>query len=232
MKQRKWRLIFAVIPLVALFLWAREAASWRPIAISEKEFRARATILISAREWRDPEQDGHAVLTPQQKRLKKKLRDQGWQAHALSPDKTRLLAENLASGDAAIFHPSDGRALRIIPATKKLGGGSWLWWGWSSDGKIVWFARGEDQPIELFDARTGEHLWNCEWLNTAWTCSPDGQVFADQQDDAISVWEAKTGRLLKKFNFPNATDEIYFTHDSQHLLLAVAPSQYRQMRLR
>lgn len=228
-KRRLLLLTLTITPLLILFVMARQAASWRPRALTASEFAAQQAPAFAFVDW---EED--AALTPAQLQTKRRLVSKNWQPRALSPDGAQILAECMDCEGFALLDPKSAQLIHRLKPRKNSFSGEWRDAQFSSDGRYVEFSHFESTPPQVFDARTGQWLWDADYWNAKFAFSPDGTLAAhtNGQEDAILVRETATGREIKRVPYAYNETKIGFSRDSNFLLAEVAPRKFQRWRLR
>ena len=229
MKRRRISLALLMVPILGLFLWAQQAASWRPKTITNEEFTAQQTPQFPFVDWQESEN-----LTPAQRAIHLRLLAKNWQPLALAPDEKRMFAQNLKTEDYALLSVGNANTIHLLKPRKNSFSGEWRDAQFSPDGRYLEFSCFESTPPQVFDARTGKWLWSADYWNAKFAFSPDGEFAAhtDANDDAILVRETATGRELKRLPYAYNETRLGFSRDSNFLLAEVAPRQFRRWRLR
>ena len=227
-RSRIWLALAVFIPL-ALFIAARQAASWRLQTINKTEFQTRLAPQPTYLDF-----DDSSGLTPAQKQLKRRANAQGWQVRSLAPNEKLALAENEASSAVAILNANDA-SVAVKLETKQLNSSGGMSAGeFSSDGSLVAFSRFEVSATQIFNVQTGKLLWQGEYWAEKFAFSPNGKFAAlpDVNQTMLTVRDARSGRELKRLPTPNFTENWGFSRDSDFLLIEIAPGEFRRLRLR
>ncbi len=228
MKRHPFFFALAIIP-IGLFFAARQAASWRPVAITKAEFdeqlQLEPNFLFFAEESK-------SLLSASQLKLKQLAVSKGWFPRALSLDGKQMLAEGKTCAQAAILNTIDASVIAkmtVPPAS------ACKYWGgpqFSSDGRWVMFSQ-DGTATHLFDARSGQYLWSSAGNNIGrFAPDCDSVAFTDWKTNGIEVRDVATGRQLRRLTFASVQHRWNFSRDGNYLLVAVAPGQYRRARLR
>ena len=233
-RSRKLLLALAVFVPLALFIVARQAASWRLQPITQAEFQAR---LAPQPPYVDFDSDGQGkapALTTAQRQLKQRANAKGWQPRSLSSDGKLLLAEKEATESVAILKAVDASVAVKLQTKKNARPGEMSAGEFSSDGRLVAFSRFEISATQVFDAQTGQRLWEGEYWGEKFVFSPDGKLAAlpDVNQTMLTVRDARSGRELKRLPTRNFTENWGFSRDSDALLVEIAPGEFRRLRLR
>lgn len=203
----------------------------QPQSVSESEFAARAAVTPQK-----PVDFWSKNLSASAKRLKRLAKSQKLEAHSLSPDGRLLLAASneIALCHATILSANDGHIVARLaqprPDYCDEGGAQW-----TRDSGLVAFSQFEVSATQVFDARTGAHLWGGDYWGETFRFSPDNQFAAltDVNGRFLSVREIRSGRELKRLPLKKAfTDNWNFSRDSNYLVAEIAPGEFRQLRLR
>ena len=222
-------ILLAIVPLVALFVWAREAASWRPKTIGEAEFYAR---LAPPPKVVDFATD---VLTANEAQLKQRMSERGWLLLAMSPNAKRVFAQTKDHCTAAIFsvepdinklhRVTDGNQMDCYPRTNAF---------WSPDGRVVWCSFGKEQKVRVYNANFGNFIWNEAIDTNDVLSSPDGRLVlvATKSGRYLEIYEALTGWQTKFYQPQKPFKSAHFSRDSSYVLIENANGQFQQLRLR
>ncbi|MCM5663181.1 WD40 repeat domain-containing protein [Galbibacter mesophilus] len=100
--------------------------------------------------------------------------------------------------------------------------------GWSADGKYV-AAASEDYLITIYESKTGEVFKTIKLKKAVdgLTWSHKGALLAvgeektkegDELQGWIHIYDMSTGKEVKKMDFGNTVNELFFTQDDQYLL--------------
>lgn len=200
--KRKLLLIFAVVMPLGLFLAARQAASWRPQRISAAEFNSR---LVPVPSYRG--EGNNAPIWWQ--RLEKVARSKGWELEAVSPDQRRMLVSASAPNfcyHAAVLDSKGAVVARLPSRPAKAFCGEWDGSQFSPNGTLVSFSQFEVSATQVFDARTGQHLWSGEQSGEAVYFSPDGRFAALKRKGDLWLLDARNGAGLRKLQVPAPYD--------------------------
>ena len=229
MRYRRIWLALLMVPILGLFLWLQQAASWRPKIITRQQFIAQQAPAAAFVAWQE-----HQTLTPAQQAIELRLLEKNWQALVLGPDGKQMLAQDLKTENYALISAKDASLVHLLQPKKNSFKGEWLGGQFSSDGRYVEFACFESTPPQVFDARKGKWLWSADYWNAKFAFSPDGTFAAhtNGSEDFILVRDAATGREWKRLPYVSNAGALSFSRDGNALLAEVAPGQFRSLRLR
>ncbi len=179
-------------------------------------------------------------------RVERIIKDVAGQIVRLSPDGTRLAAQqvparklgdkvgtvvvhDLATGDSVDMkglcvwdRKGDNPRCQDPPSTPFA---HEVWdLAFSSDGFLL-ASGGQSRTLAVWNSTTGELLWSRGHLGPQWVTvvfSPDSRLLiAAPEDSSLIMFDPRTGREIKRFNFPFAScGRLRFTPDARHLVCA------------
>ena len=237
MKRRKVA-AFAIVPLIGLFLWAREAASWRPKTLIADEFYHRMLPPPTVTFYMSNLKAWETDLTPQQRRMARDERIKGWEIQAFSPNNQLAFAGNKTTKAVAILDAHTGKVRTKLPFQTSdlcfdpesfVGGAQF-----SPDGRTFSLSEIPGEVTRVFDTQTGKLLWQGDLLSAEFRFSPDGQWSAIEGHyrKVISIRETRTGREVRQLMTETYRQNWNFSLDGNSMLAETEMDKFQQWRLR